>query len=283
MQIDWIDTFLDLAETSSFNRTADRLGVTQSTVSGRLKALETALGVRLFERSRAGAQITTEGLQFEPHARLIRQDWTRARRSVAKRGTAAATLQLGIQSDLAQAHMGPLVAEMRQLLPQTAFYVESDYSTQMCSDLVSGSLDFSVLFTPKPHADLHFETVGSIPYRLISLSASSLKDIDPATYVLANFAPAFQAAHRTLLPELSIAPLSAGQSSAIEALITATGGSGYVMAPRAKALVLSGGFQIVADAPVIEQAVYAATHLRDRTSGLHKRLVRLVRSYLATQ
>ena len=54
MQIDLVETFLDLCETRSFNRTAERLGLTQSTVSGRVKALEAALDVRLFTRSRAG-------------------------------------------------------------------------------------------------------------------------------------------------------------------------------------------------------------------------------------
>lgn len=48
MQIELIETFLDLCETRSFNRTAERLGVTQSTISGRVKALEGALGQRLF-------------------------------------------------------------------------------------------------------------------------------------------------------------------------------------------------------------------------------------------
>ena len=48
MQIDLIDTFLDLCETRSFNRTADRLGVTQSTVSARVKTLENALGAAAF-------------------------------------------------------------------------------------------------------------------------------------------------------------------------------------------------------------------------------------------
>ncbi|MGA1275699.1 MAG: flagellar basal-body MS-ring/collar protein FliF, partial [Gemmobacter sp.] len=40
MQIDLLDTFLDLLETRSFHRTAERLGVSQSTVSGRVRALE---------------------------------------------------------------------------------------------------------------------------------------------------------------------------------------------------------------------------------------------------
>ena len=44
MTLEQIETFLDLCETRSFNRTANRLGVTQSTISGRVQALEAALG-----------------------------------------------------------------------------------------------------------------------------------------------------------------------------------------------------------------------------------------------
>jgi hypothetical protein len=45
MQIDLLDTFLDLAETRSYHRTAERLRVTQSTVSARVTALEQAVGL----------------------------------------------------------------------------------------------------------------------------------------------------------------------------------------------------------------------------------------------
>ncbi len=77
MQIELIETFLDLCDTRSFNRTADRMGVTQSTVSGRIKTLEKTLGHRLFIRSRAGTELTTEGLAVrapcpQPSARLDR-------------------------------------------------------------------------------------------------------------------------------------------------------------------------------------------------------------------
>ena len=52
MQLELIETFLDLCDTKSFNRTADKLGVTQSTVSGRVRAridvcLETVRPARL--------------------------------------------------------------------------------------------------------------------------------------------------------------------------------------------------------------------------------------------
>lgn len=276
MQIDLIDTFLDLAETRSFNRTADRMGVTQSTVSARVKALEASLGAALFRRSRAGTELTTEGLRFETHARMLRQEWTAARRAVAPSGDAALTLRLGIQNDLAAVTLGSLVASFRQALPQTAFYIEPDYSTQMCNDLISGTLDFAVMFTPKAHPDLHFTSVGEIAYRLISSDARSRAEITPATMIFAHFSPAFERTHRMLLPELSEAPLSVGQSTAVSALLLAMGGSGYVMADAAAPLIASGRFWLIPDAPVIDQPIYAAMHLKHRPARLHRRLTQLV-------
>lgn len=281
MQIELIDTFLDLIETRSFNRTAERMGVTQSTVSGRLAALEKAIAARLFDRSRAGTQLTTEGLQFEPHARLIRQDWTQARRAVASKGAVALSLRLGIQNDLTQPHLGGLVAAFRDLLPQTAIYIEPDYSTQMCNDLVTGQLDLAVLFTPKPHPDLYFVSAGEIPYLLISSEADTRAALTPDRYVLANFSPAFEAAHRQLLPEFSTSLLSVGQSIAVTALLNETGGSGYVMRDQARDLLKGGRFHQVKDAPIIHQPVYSATHLRHRTSPVHRRLVSAVRQRFA--
>lgn len=280
MQIEWVDTFLDLMDSKNFNRTADRMGVTQSTVSTRIKALEDAIGARLFTRSRAGTEPTTEALRFAPHARILRQEWTLARRSVEKRGPIALTLRISIQNDLAHAQLGPLVGDLRRTFPQTAFYIEPDYSTQMCSDLVTGAQDFGVMFSPKAQPSLYFESVGVIPYRLISTHARTLSEIDIDRYVMAHFSPAFETLHRATLPALSAAPVSAGQSSAIESLLRELGGSGYVMEPRAKAMVASRDFGWVEDAPVFDQPVYAAMHERNRTHRAYRQMVQLVRARL---
>lgn len=281
MQTEWIDTFLDLMDSRSFNRTADRMGVTQSTVSARIKALEDEVGARLFQRSRAGTEPTTEALRLAPHARILRQEWTLARRSVERRGSTALTLRISIQNDLAHAQLGPLVGDLRKLLPQTAFYIEPDYSTQMCADLITGAQDFGVMFSPKAQPSLYFESVGVIPYRLISSHARKLSEVDPERYIMAHFSPAFETAHRSALPSLSAALVSAGQSSAIESLLREMGGSGYVMEPRAKAMVAGGGFDWVSDAPVLDQPVYAAMHERNRTQRAYRQMVQLVRARLS--
>lgn len=281
MQIELLDTFLDLAETRSFNRTAERLGLTQSTVSARVRALEGALGARLFDRSRAGTDLTAEGRRFAGHARSLRHEWNEARRRIAVPQHAAALVRLGIQNDLSAEHLGDWVAGFRRAIPDTAFYIEPDYSNQMCADLLTGTLDFAVLFAPKPHPDLHFDTVGEVAYRMLSTGPERLADVTPDRFVFAHLSPAFEAMHRQVTPHLAASPVSVGQSAAVVALLSAMGGAGYVMDRAAARLVAGGAFRVVADAPVLRQPVFAATHLKNRTAPLHRRLARIVGRALA--
>lgn len=71
MDIDQVKTFLAIPAHGSFLEAANRLFVTQSTVSARIQNLETYLGIRLFVRNRAGAVLTTEGKRFMRRAKFL--------------------------------------------------------------------------------------------------------------------------------------------------------------------------------------------------------------------
>ncbi|PKP75742.1 MAG: LysR family transcriptional regulator [Alphaproteobacteria bacterium HGW-Alphaproteobacteria-6] len=283
MQIELIETFLDLCETRSFNRSADRLGVTQSTVSGRIRALESLLGRRLFTRSRAGTDLTTEGLRFEPHARSLRHGWTEALHATRDGGLAAATMRIGIQNDLVGGHFSGLIADFRAAMPDTAFFFEADYSVQMCSDLVTGAADFAILFSPRIHPDLHFETLGEVTYRMVSTAADRLAAVDPATYILANYAPAFAQSHAALHPGLTAASLSIGQNAAMVALLRALGGAAYVLGQSADDLLRDRLCRPVADAPPIPQTIFAGVNMRHRHRSPQRRLMQILRRHFGTQ
>ncbi|MFN3971474.1 MAG: LysR family transcriptional regulator [Gemmobacter sp.] len=274
MHPDQIATFLDLCDSGSFHRTADRQGLTQSTVSARIAALESHLGARLFTRSRAGAHLTTEGLKFAPHARALRHAMAEARRAVTPTGEAALQLRIGIQSDLASQGLGDWVQGFRRALPDVALYIEPDYSAQMCRDLAEGRLDFAILFTPHPGPDLHFTTLGEARYVLVSTEGDRLADIAPARLIRANYAPAFATAQTAALPGIADAPLASGQSAAVAALLATLGGTAYLLEATARAL--APALRRVTDAPVIGQPVHAATHLRHRTAPMHRALLRIL-------
>jgi DNA-binding transcriptional LysR family regulator len=281
MNPELIDTFLDLCETRSFNRTAERLGVTQSTVSGRVRALERLLDRRLFIRGRSGTELTTEALMFAPHARSLRVAWAEALHAARHAGDSALTLRIGLQHDLAEAHIGDWVNAFMAALPGASVYVEADYSANMCADLASGTLDLAVLFTPQPNRDIHFETIGEITYRMVSTTAARLAEVEAGRYILANYSPAFAQTHAQLHPALSRATVSSGQNAAVAGLLMAMGGTAYVLDETAGKLSAAGQAQVVTDAPAITQPVHGAVLLRNRHRTSHRRMMKLLRSRFA--
>lgn len=281
MQIELLDTFLDLLETRSFHRTAERLGVTQSTVSARLNTLEALLGRRLFLRSRSGTQLTTEGLKFEPHARSLRREWRESLRSVQASGSNALSLRIGLQQDVAALHVGDWVAAFREALPQTSFYVELDFSQQICADIVAGAMDLGVIFTPRAQPDLHFETLGELTYRLVSTTAETRAALDPETHIRSEFSPAFARLHDRALPEFMDTPVASGQSAAVTELLLALGGSAFILSETAARLIAEGRVKPVRDVEPIAQPVYSTLHVRNRPGHLHRRLLAILRDRFA--
>jgi DNA-binding transcriptional LysR family regulator len=73
MDIQLAQTFLDIVNTGSFVRAAKRLNVSQTTVSARVRLLESQLGRSLFVRNKAGASLTPAGEQFLRYAQVLVQ------------------------------------------------------------------------------------------------------------------------------------------------------------------------------------------------------------------
>lgn len=75
-------TFVAVADAGRFRDAADEVGVTQQAASKRVAALERELGVRLFDRTPRGAELTVEGRALLPHARALLEAERLALRSV---------------------------------------------------------------------------------------------------------------------------------------------------------------------------------------------------------
>ena len=62
---------VEIAETNSINKAADKLYVGQSALSRAIKELEASIGVTLFERSAKGMFLTSDGEIFIRYAKNI--------------------------------------------------------------------------------------------------------------------------------------------------------------------------------------------------------------------
>ena len=71
MDTNLIKTFISLAETKNFNKTAENLYISQPTVSMRIKQLEDELGQTLFDRDKRNVELTAAGYAYLQYANKI--------------------------------------------------------------------------------------------------------------------------------------------------------------------------------------------------------------------
>jgi DNA-binding transcriptional LysR family regulator len=71
VELDWLETFLAVADRGGFTAASESVHRSQSRVSAHIAALERDLGIRLIDRAHRPARLTTAGVVFARHAREV--------------------------------------------------------------------------------------------------------------------------------------------------------------------------------------------------------------------
>ena len=118
MQIHHLRALLTIAETGSFMAAAERLGISQSSLSHAIADLEEELGLRLLERSRQGAQPTAAGESILVHTRqlFVCLDSIRAE-AASLTGLLSGRVRIGSVPSTALAFMPRLIAQLANDYP----------------------------------------------------------------------------------------------------------------------------------------------------------------------
>ncbi|WAJ42700.1 hydrogen peroxide-inducible genes activator [Mycobacterium sp. Aquia_216] len=141
--------FAAVAEKHHFGSAATTLGVSQSTLSQSLAALETGLGTHLVERSTRRVRLTREGAQLLPLAQAVVES--------AEAFTAAAagtsdplqgTLRLGMIPTVAPYVLPTVLAALTSRLPALTLRVIEDQTERLLTALRGGALDAALLALP---------------------------------------------------------------------------------------------------------------------------------------
>ena len=265
-----VETFLDLTKTMNFNQTADRLNVSQSTISSRIRVLEEQMGAALFTRGRSGAKLTPAGERFQAHAHELYNAWTRAMRDVSEAEGFEASLYISAQLSLVSSVFFDLIEAFDQRMPKLFLKLEADYSAQIMRDLSAGEIDIGILFSPSWSPDLYIEPLSAFSFRMVSTQTDTMEHVGKDGYIYASYSPLFERFHRDLLPGLTQGAMTVGYEGLSIELLRRRGGTAYL--PEAQIPKLQAEMptlRVVADAPLIQQPLYVAAHVRRR----HRQLV----------
>jgi len=157
MKLEHIRTFLEIAADGSFSRAAEALNVTQSTVSGRVKAMEEWFGRPLFARRATGVELTSAGQRFRRYAEGIERLWQQSQQQLTLPEGYRTVLALGAQVSLWERLILDWMPRMRRQAPEVALQVQADYSNSLMRQLTDGLLDICVMYQPRQAAGIVIE------------------------------------------------------------------------------------------------------------------------------
>src|ERR1700761_4389823 len=141
--------FVAVGEKQHFGSAATALGVSQSTLSQALSALETGLGVQLVERSTRRVFLTTEGRQLLPHAQVVVEAATAfAAAAVGAADPLQGSIRLGLIPTVAPYVLPTLLAGLAEQLPSLTLRVIEDQTERLLTGLREGSLDAALIALP---------------------------------------------------------------------------------------------------------------------------------------
>ena len=201
MDVTLARTLLSVVDAGSFKAAAERLNVTQSTISARIRTLEVALGRRLLERSKAGVVLTAAGAQFRRHAEAIVRIWNQAQLEVGLAETAEGHVVIGGQLSLWDGLLLPWVSWMRKAQASLAITAKVGGSTELIDQLVDGNLDAAVVYRAVQRPGVVLEHLLDEELVLVSSAGRELRRPDD-DYVFVNWGPEFASDHAEAFPEL---------------------------------------------------------------------------------
>ena len=152
MELDSLRLFVDLAETGSFSKTAERMYLSQSAVSQRIRALELEFGQILVElgKGRPGAQFTESGQRFLDAAREIIARTDALKREIAEMGeTVGGSLRVATVYSIGLHALTPRLKAFLVRYPQVNLHLEYLRTDRIYEALDAGTIDCGIVACPR--------------------------------------------------------------------------------------------------------------------------------------
>ena len=165
MDIEDLQTFVEVADAGGVSPAARRLGVSKSIVSRRLARLEAELGVQLLARTTRGAALTEAGLAFRDHAARACTEIEVAKETILPAGDLRGRLRISAPISFGPTHFAAVLAEMARRHPR--LHIHTCYSDRFV-DLVAEGFDCAIRVGHLQDSNLIARCVGPLYGKLVA-------------------------------------------------------------------------------------------------------------------
>ncbi|WP_312693777.1 LysR substrate-binding domain-containing protein [Caproiciproducens sp.] len=152
--------YVEVVKQRSFTKAAEKLFVSQSTLSKSIRALENEFQAEFIGRRAKDLLITQDGLAFYEYAtKLLDYYHTQTQELEQRLRCAGGTLTLGLPPSAGTIYFSSLIYQFRQAYPETDLQI-TEITSKSIRDLVDdGTLDLGVVIEPFSDSKFYSQTV----------------------------------------------------------------------------------------------------------------------------
>lgn len=163
-----LEYFVAVAEAQSFRRAAERLGISQPTLTSQIASLESAIGARLFERSRGGTLLGALGRELVRDARRVLEEldgFVEHARTLA--GGPGGTYRLGVGRTVGPYLLPHVLLDIHRQYGAVQFYVREESPHVLEDALLVGEYDLILTTLPIAMRELAHVSLCREPLKLV--------------------------------------------------------------------------------------------------------------------
>lgn len=157
-----VEALVWISRMGSFERAANKLNLTQSTVSKRIQELEAVVGVAVFERNGRDCALTLKGEQLLQLGEKMLELRSEAMGLKSMSDMPSRTLRLGVTELTALTWLPRLVARSRAQYPTVEFDVSVDMTRDLHQGLADGVYDMIIVPEALQPADTTVLRLGEV-------------------------------------------------------------------------------------------------------------------------
>lgn len=245
MNTDQLETFLAVADSRSFRRAADRLHISQSAVTVRIRQLEETIGKPLLLRETRHVELTPSGSAFLPYARQMTELLRDGIASSRMQGAYAHRLAIGGSNSILEHYLYPHLESFRQRHPDTSLHLFTASPQELFRQVVGGSLDAAVLYDNFLHPEMETIPLESSPLMLAGGERSVPgavvgRNLLECNYVHLNWGRQFISWYEQQFGKDAIPRLTASHTSLLLRFIIEDGGIGFIPDKIAESFLRTG-------------------------------------------
>lgn len=158
-----------LKSAGSFVRAAEAVGVTQPTLSAGIKELEGILGVKLVERSRAGAVLTAAGEETMRRAGEVLAEVEGLVRAARRAGAPlTGSFRLGAIPTIAPFLLPRALKALKARFPDLRLVLKEDVSARLVEGLRARTIDAAIIALPYEAVGIETEAIADDEFLLVT-------------------------------------------------------------------------------------------------------------------